>query len=120
MPELLPAVCTVQLSGFVQIRVAALQAGQIDDHVVAHVLPHAEQDDRQHGGILAGSPAGQVFHCHAEELVQEHVDGAHGGVEDHVPHRCHRNQRGNVGEERHGAEEVAQLHILVQQHGHRQ
>ena len=38
-------------------------------------------------------------------------------VEDHVPHRCHRHQRGNVGEERHGAE-VAQLHVLVQQHSH--
>ena len=120
VPELLPAVCTVQLGGFVQVRVAALQAGQIDDHVVAHVLPHAEQDDRDHGGVLTGSPAGQVFHRHAKELVQNHVDGAHGGVEDHVPHRCHRHQRGNIGEERHGAEEVAQLHVLVQQHSHGQ
>ena len=120
MPELLPAICTVQLGGFVQVRVAALQACQIDDHVVTHVLPHAEQDDRDHSGVLTGSPAGQVFHRHAKELVQDHVDGAHGGVEDHVPHRCHRHQRSNVREERHGAEEVAQLHVLVQQHSHGQ
>ena len=120
VPELLPAICAVQLGGFVQVRVAALQACQIDDHVVAHVLPYTEQDDRDHSGVLTGSPAGQVFHRHAKELVQDHVDGAHGGVEDHVPHRCHRHQRGNIGEERHRAEEVAQLHVLVQQHRHSQ
>src|SRR5699024_7783444 len=39
VPELLPAVGAVQLGGLVQVRVAALQAGQVDDHVVAHVLP---------------------------------------------------------------------------------
>ncbi len=59
VPELLPAVCTVQLGGFVQVRVGALQTGQVDDHVIAHVLPDAEQDDREHSGVLTGSQRGR-------------------------------------------------------------
>ena len=117
MPELLPAVGAVQLSGLVQVGVAPLQAGQVDDHVIAHVLPHAEQDDGQHGGLFAGGPAGQVLNA---QRRQDRVDRAHGGVENHVPHGGHRDQRRHVGEERHRTEEVAQTDVLVQQHGHGQ
>ena len=114
IPEDLPLAGTVQLGSLLQLGVGALQTGQVDDHVIAHVLPDAEQDDREHSGVLTGSPLGQVLHAKGCEDL---VDRAHGGAEDHVPDRSNGDQRSNVGEERNGTEEVAELDLLVQQHG---
>ena len=114
IPEDLPLAGTVQLGSLLQFGVGALQTGQVDDHVIAHVLPDAEQDDREHSGVLTGGPLGQVLHAKGCEDL---VDRAHGGAEDHVPDRSNGDQRSNVGEERNGTEEVAELDLLVQQHG---
>ena len=112
--EALPEDTTVELFKDINVAVVALQTGKVDDHVVAHVLPYAEEDDRQHSGVLAGGPLGQVLHAEARKDL---VDRAHRGAEDHVPDGRDRDQRGNIREERDRAEEVAALDLLVQQHG---
>ena len=119
MAELVPGVGAVDAGRLVKLGIHALQAGKVDHHVIAHVLPDGEQDDRDHCPILVGRPAGEVCRIEAERY-QQHVERAHGWIEDHVPDHSDRHERGNIGKEHDGAEEIAAEDLLVEQHRQKQ
>ena len=100
----LPAVGTVDLGGFQHVLGNSLQAGDVDDHHVADLLP-AHQDDQtpeapggvgEDGGIVSGEQT----------------------VKDHAPDVTQDDTADQVGHEEDGTEQVGALDLLGQGVGH--
>ncbi len=69
----------------------ALQAGKEDDHVVAEILPHREQDDRGHREVGVPKP---IHRIHAE-VAQRIIHHAVAGMEQIAPDHRDRHEGGD-------------------------
>ena len=78
-----------------------LQPGEQDDHVVAEILPHREQDDRRHRRVGIAEPVDRIEADRAEAVV----DHAVAGVEQIAPDDRDGDERRHDRREQRGAEE---------------
>ena len=61
-PEDLPAGRAVDVRGLVEVAVDLLQAGDVEHHVEAEVLPHDDDQDRVHGEVGLGEHVRAAWH----------------------------------------------------------
>ena len=100
MDELLPPSGAVHRGSFQQLTRHALESRQVDDHVVAHVPPDADEDDGpdRHGAV--GGPGFVVIDAQGHEhLVDRSVLHQHEGPAD-----AYGDHGGDVREEKDGPE----------------
>lgn len=86
----------------------------MDQHKIAHVLPHLHDNDRHQCPFGRRKPAGQQF-CRNTDHAQKLVDRAAVFQEHGLEHGTDSNDGGNIGEENRRAEEVDELDFSIQQ-----
>ncbi len=103
--ELLPQARAVEARRLVQVGGNALQRGQKDDHVVAEVLPHREQDDRRQRPMRIPQPVDRLNAEVSERVVEQSV----ACVQQVAPHDRHGYERRHHGYEKRRAKEPGQV-----------
>ena len=73
----LPPTSAIDAGGFFELGWDALQAGQIDDHVVRRGLPHGDHGHGKQGNRRLGQPRG--LGLHAQQAQERLGDAAHVG-----------------------------------------
>ena len=101
--ELLPLGRAVDLGRFKELRVDVAHGGELDDHMVADILPHDHDDDHDDGDVLVGEP--DLCQASQADELEECVEQAVIAVINESPGQTDSHTTDDAGQEKYGLEE---------------
>ncbi len=112
----LPGRCAVELGGLAEVARNRLQPGEVEQHVVAGILPHRQHDQRGERDVRVAEPV-EAAHPKHREVVIEQADP---GQEDEREECRGGDQRDQRRQEDERANDRLEPRAVVEREGERQ